>query len=156
MSSRLFQKIREERGLAYSIYSYPTNYKDTGLFTIYGGMNPSQTIEVIKLIMEEIHLLKKEKISHEDLNKTKEQLKSNYILGLESTGSRMSSIGKSQLILNKIKTPDEIIESVDAVTQDKITELIEQIFDFSKISISIVGKIDHNKLKEIKELCLID
>lgn len=156
MSSRLFQKIREERGLAYSIYSYPTNYKDTGLFTIYGGMNPSQTIEVIRLIMDEIHLLKKEKISNEDLIKTKEQLKSNYIMGLESTGSRMSSIGKSQLILNRIKTPDEIIESLDAVSQDKITKLIDKIFDFSKTSLSIVGKIDNINLKEIKKICLID
>lgn len=155
MSSRLFQKIREERGLAYSVYSYPTNYKDTGLFTIYGGMNPSQTTEVIKLIMNEIQLIKKEQISNEDLVKTKEQLKSNYIMGLESTGSRMSSIGKSQLILNRIKTPDEIIEKIDQVTQDKLTELIDDIFDFSKLSLSIVGKIDTIHLKEIKNICLI-
>jgi predicted Zn-dependent peptidase len=68
----------------------------------------------------------------------------------------MSSIGKSQLILNRIKTPDEIIESLDAVSQDKITKLIDKIFDFSKTSLSIVGKIDNINLKEIKKICLID
>jgi predicted Zn-dependent peptidase len=153
MSSRLFQKIREDRGLAYSVYSYPTNYKDTGLFTIYAGMNPSQTLEVIDLIIKEIELLKTNEIPLKDLTKTKEQLKSNYIMGLESTSSRMSSLGKSQLILNKIRTPDEIIEEVDAITEEKINVLIKKLFDFSQISASIVGKIDNIDLKEIKERC---
>ncbi|MBZ4668568.1 MAG: hypothetical protein PWP07_425 [Epulopiscium sp.] len=155
MSSRLFQKIREDRGLAYSVYSYPTNYSDTGLFTIYAGMNPSQTSEVLDLIIKEIHSLKINKIPFDDLTKTKEQLKSNYIMGLESTNSRMSSIGRSQLMLNKVRTPDEIIEKVDAVTEERIALLIDQLFDFSKISASIVGKLDTINLKEIKALCQI-
>ncbi|WP_058485202.1 M16 family metallopeptidase [Defluviitalea phaphyphila] len=156
MSSRLFQKIREDRGLAYSVYSYPTNYKDTGLFTIYAGMNPSQVIEVINLIIKEIENLKSNKIPKQDLIKTKEQLKSNYIMGLESTNSRMSSLGKSQLMLNKIRTPDEIIEKLDEVTQEKIEILIEKIFDFSNISLSIVGNLDNINLKEIKDICLMN
>jgi len=155
MSSRLFQKIREDRGMAYSIYSYPTNYKDTGLFTIYAGMNPLQTLEAIELIMKEIEAIKKEQISIEDLIRTKEQLKSSYIMGLESTSSRMSSIGKSQLLLNRINTPDEIIRRVDEVTMEKIHHVIERVFDFSQISLSLVGKIEHVDIKEIKKICLM-
>ncbi|NLK97009.1 MAG: insulinase family protein [Epulopiscium sp.] len=153
MSSRLFQKIREDRGLAYSVYSYPTNYNDTGLFTIYAGMNPSQTIEVLDLIIKEIQALKTNKIPPNDLSKTKEQLKSNYIMGLESTNSRMSSIGRSQLMLNKVRTPDEIIEKVDAVTEERVAVLIDKLFDFSNMSASIVGKLDSINLEEIKALC---
>ncbi|NLM13475.1 MAG: insulinase family protein [Epulopiscium sp.] len=155
MSSRLFQKIREDRGLAYSVYSYPTNYNDTGLFTIYAGMNPSQTMEVFDLIIKEIQALKTNKILLDDLNKTKEQLKSNYIMGLESTNSRMASLGRSQLMLNKVRTPDEIIEKVDAVTEEKIAVLIDKLFDFSYMSASIVGKLDSINLEEIKALCQI-
>ena len=142
MSSRLFQKIREEKGLAYSIYSYPSSYKNAGLFTIYAGMNPSQMGEVVKLISEEIHLLKKDKIGDEELRKAKEQLKGNYILGLESTSSRMNSIGKSELLLRKIKTPDEIINRINAITVDSAATMIDKIFNNIQLSICVVGTME--------------
>ncbi len=141
MSSRLFQKIREDEGLAYSVYSYASSYIDMGLFTIYAGLNPSQSEKVINIISREIKNIFTDKITESQLIKTKEQLKSNYLLSLESSSSRMNSIGKSQLMLNKIIYPEEIIKKIDNVTIDRIYELIEKIFIFDNMSLSVVGNI---------------
>ena len=116
MSSRLYQKIREEKGLVYSVYSYPTAYMDTGLFTIYAGMKPENLKEVTNLIEEEVEDIRSNGITQAELERTREQMKGNYILGLESTSSRMNSIGKSELLLGYIYTPDEILEKISSVT----------------------------------------
>ncbi|WHH58986.1 pitrilysin family protein [Petroclostridium sp. X23] len=141
MSSRLFQKIREEKGLAYSVYSYPSSYQNAGLFAIYAGMNPSQISEVVKLIFAEVDCLNKNKITKEELDKAKEQLKGNYILGLESTSSRMNSIGKSELLLKQIKTPDQILKRINDITIESVSDIIQKVFDNKNISISAVGTI---------------
>ncbi|HEX2928009.1 MAG TPA: pitrilysin family protein [Ruminiclostridium sp.] len=141
MSSRLFQNIREKRGLVYSIYSYPSTYQGSGLFVIYAGMNPEYLETVIDITKAEMDLLIKNGISKEELNKSKEQLKGNYILGLESTNSRMNSIGKSELLLGKINTPEEILEKIDRVDMNSTLEMINNIFNFEKMSISAVGNI---------------
>lgn len=142
MSSRLFQKIRENKGLVYSIYSYPTSYKEAGLFSIYAGMNPANLKEVLKLIINEINILCKKGLSNEEIAKSKEQLKGNYILGLESTSSRMNSIGKSELILGKIYTPEEILNRVDNVSKEMVDQVIEMVFNKKDISVSVVGNIN--------------
>ncbi len=144
MSSRLFQKIRENKGLVYSIYSYPTSYKEAGLFTIYAGMNPANLKEVLKLIINEINILCKKGLSDEEIAKSKEQLKGNYILGLESTSSRMNSIGKSELILGKIYTPEEILKKVDNVSKEMVDQVIEMVFNKKDISASVVGNINND------------
>ena len=141
MSSRLFQKIREEHGLSYSLYSYNSSYTDSGLFTIYAGLNPSQTDQVIKLILQEIRALSKNKISDDLLWKTKEQLKSNYLLSLENSSSRMSSNGKSLLMLDQTLSEEQIIEKIDSVTLEKIDMLIEDVFKFENMGISAVGNV---------------
>lgn len=142
MSSILFQKVREEKGLAYSIYSYNSNFINNGLFNIYVGLNKSELKNTIDIIKNEIINLKCKKISKDQIDKTKEQLKSNYIMGLESTSNRMSSIGRSKLILDKIKTPDEIIEEVDLISKKDIDYLIDNVFDINKMSIAVVGKVE--------------
>ncbi|GAE89887.1 peptidase [Acetivibrio straminisolvens JCM 21531] len=141
MSSRMFQKIREEMGLVYSIYSYPSSYRNAGLFTIYAGMNAEHLEKVVELIIKEIKTLIKEGISRDELEKSKEQLKGNYILGLESTSSRMNSIGKSEVLMNNIYTPDEILKKIDAVNLERVEQVIKRIFCLNKISFSIVGNI---------------
>ena len=141
MSSRLFQKIREEQGLVYSIYSYPSSYKNVGLFTIYAGMNPEHLPTVVRLIADEIKNIKKDGIKEEDLNKSKEQLKGNYILGLESTSSRMNSIGKSELLLGYINTHEEILDKIDRIDMDSVVEVLESVFDLDNVSFSAVGNI---------------
>ena len=101
MSSRLFQEIREKRGLAYSVYSYHTAYLDSGVFTIYTGTAPKQTEEVLKVSMEIIGDIIQNGMSEAELRKGKEQLKGSLILSLESTSSRMTRLGKSELILGR-------------------------------------------------------
>jgi len=152
MSSRLFQKIREKKGLVYSIYSYPSAYKNAGLFTIYAGMNPENLNVVVDLVTNEIDTLIKHGIKQSDLEKSKEQLKGNYILGLESTSSRMNSIGKSELMLGHIDTPEEVLEKINAINMDSINEIIDKIFDRKKIGISIVGDI--KQIPDLKGLVI--
>jgi len=141
MSSRLFQKIREEKGLAYSIYSYPSSYKEAGLYTIYSGMNPNCIEKVIELIKIEMLDLSKYGMTDSELLKSKEQLKGSYILSLESTSSRMHSIGKAEVILNRVYDVNKIIECIDKIKLNEIEEIIKEIFSFQNIGISIVGNI---------------
>jgi len=153
MSSKLFQKIREKKGLVYSIYSYPTSYINAGLFTIYAGMKPDNLYEVTSLILDEIRLLKKKGFTLQELEKSKEQLKGNYILGLESTSSRMNAIGKSELLLGYINTQEEILQKIDNINMDSVTEVIDRIFDLDRKAVSIVGHISKsfNPLKFIAD-----
>lgn len=142
MSSRLFQKIREKKGLVYSIYSYPSAYKSTGLFTIYAGMNNEHLEEVIDLIHKEIDILSSKGITKEELEKSKEQLKGSYILGLESTSSIMNSIGKSELMLGYINTQEDILSKIDDINMEKVNQIIEQIFVEKKYGFTAVGNVD--------------
>jgi len=146
MSSRLFQKIREKRGLVYSVYSYPTVYNDAGLFTIYAGMKPENLKEVINLVYDEVSLMLNKGISKNELDKSKEQLKGNYILGLESTSSRMSSIGKSELLLGYIRTTDEILNMIESITMEGIEQIITSVFNLDRKGISIVGNVRQDSL----------
>lgn len=141
MSSRLFQKIREEKGLVYSVYSYPSSYRSTGLFTIYAGMNPEHMPIVIELLSKEIDVIVKNGITEDELLKSKEQLKGSYILGLESTSGRMNSIGKAELMLGNINTPEEILQKIDDVSMDQVVNVISTIFASGKRSFSVVGNI---------------
>lgn len=146
MSSILFQKVREQYGLVYSIYSYNSGYIDNGVFNIYAALNPNEYKKMLEIIKKEINILKKEKLSIEQINKTKEQLKSNYIMGLENTSNRMSSLGRSKLLLDKIKTPDEIIKEVDIISKEDIDYLIDKVFDIDKISIAVCGRVKNINL----------
>jgi len=141
MSSRLFQNIREEKGLVYSIYSYPSTYKGAGLFMIYAGMNPEYLQKVVDLTKKEMDLLLKTSITQDELTKSKNQLKGNYILGLESINSRMNSNGKSELMLGKIDTPEEILKKMENIRIDDIYEIIETVFKYENMSISAVGNL---------------
>ncbi|NBI07911.1 M16 family metallopeptidase [Senegalia massiliensis] len=147
MSSRLFQKVREDLGIAYSIYSYPSTYKDTGIFTIYAGLNPKHLIDLSKIIINEIKEIKANIFSEEEIFKSKEQLKGNFILGLENTSSRMSSYGKSELLNNKIETPNEIINSINKVNKNSIREVIDNIFNIDNINIAYVGRLNNKNIE---------
>lgn len=148
MSSRLFQKIREDLGLAYSVYSHPSPYKDTGIFTIYAGLNPAHLIKVIKHIEEDIKYMKSNLISQNELNKSKEQLKGNYILGMEGTFDRMYEIGKSLSLLNRVQSPEEILRRIDKVNMDDIESLVNFIFNKEKINIAYVGELKNHTIIE--------
>lgn len=141
ISSRLFQNIREQRGLAYSVYSYQTSYQDAGLFTIYGGLSKNNLDQFMQLVIKEINDFREQSISPDELHRAKEQLKGSMFMGLESASSRMSRIGKGELILGYIHTPEEVANMIDKVTMDQVKNLAEKIFDLDKYSLTTVGPI---------------
>lgn len=149
MSSRLFQNIREDQGIAYSVYSHPSSYKETGSFTIYAGLGPQQIYNFVNSVKEDIEDIKQNLISVDELNKSKEQLKGNYILGLESTSSRMSELGRNELLLNEIHSPKETLRKIDKVDLQQIKYIIDRIFDYNKFNITYVGNIkEKSKLEK--------
>ncbi len=146
MSSRLFQNIREERGLVYSIYAYHAAYKDTGMFNISAGMNPSNLPRVCDLISKEINNLKKKKLSDSEIARAKEQLKGNYMLSYETPGSRMQSAGRALLAGKEILLPEEVLKKIDDIKKDEICNMIDYIFNPNTLSVAAVGPLDEKNI----------
>ncbi len=142
MSSRLFQSIREERGLAYSVYSYPSSYKDTGYFALYAGTGEGTADEVAGLILKELEDIRKNGITKEEFLRSKEQLKGSYMLGQESTSARSNAIGKMELLLGKVSTEEEVIRRIEAITLDDVMEIIPKVLDPGGMCASVVGRVD--------------
>lgn len=141
MSSRLFQEIREKRGLAYSVYSYHSAHTDCGLFTIYAGTAPEQTREVLDITLETLADVRDHGITDAELARGKEQLKGNLILSLESTGSRMNRIGKNELLLGRHHSIDELIDRIDRVSHDDIRRCLDHLFS-RPLAVAMVGVSD--------------
>ena len=141
MSSRLFRRVREEKGLAYSIYSAPESYSGAGLFYIYAALS-CENLELVRdIILSEIELLKKDGISENELLKGKGQLRGSYIMSLESTGQRMNALGKTYVLGERLKTPEEILAGIDAVDMNKINSMTDRIFS-GKMAVGIVTNTD--------------
>ncbi|MGE5530031.1 MAG: M16 family metallopeptidase [Patescibacteria group bacterium] len=128
VSSRLFQKLREERGLVYAVGSTHTSFRDTGLFSIYAGTALDRAAEVIGLIVEEIERLQLERIDDAELARAKDQLRGNFLLGMESTSTRMSRLAKAELFRDEVLTPEEVAARVDAVTAADVSRLARAVF----------------------------
>ncbi len=138
MSSRLFQNIREEKGLAYSVYSMTSSFSDMGYFNIYAGVSHEKIIDAIAGIKEEIIKLQRDGVTDEELSAAKEQIKGSYIFAQENVSGRMFSIGKNLTLLNRIYTLEEVIEGIEKVTQDDINAVIPLITDIGKYSAAAV------------------
>jgi predicted Zn-dependent peptidase len=138
MSSRLFQTIREQRGLAYSVYSYHTSHQDSGLFTLYAGIAPKHTYDVLSLMRETLDDLAQQGMTDEELRRGKEQMKGSLILGLESANSRMTRNGKNELMNRRLYTLDELMHGIEAVTHDDIRQLTTRLF-CTKPATALVG-----------------
>lgn len=141
MSSRLFQEIREKRGLAYSVYSYHTSYADSGLFTVYAGTAPKQTQDVYDLTMEMLNDVTAKGLSEAEISRGKEQLKGNLILSLESTSSRMNRIGKNELMLRRHYSLDEMLARIDRVSLDDVNAIIAKMMQ-QPCAVALVGAND--------------
>ena len=141
MSSRLFQRVREENGLTYSIYSYTTAFADTGVFSIYAGMNPNQAERVFELIAEEIAGVKETPFPPKLIEVTKEQMVSNFIIGTESTLNRMTSAGASLLLRGSVEEAEEIIAKIEAVTAEDVLEAAKAVLRTEEMSFSAVGNL---------------
>lgn len=141
MSSRLFQKVREEKGLCYAIYSFSTAYVGTGVLGIYTALSQETELSALRLIREEIERLLDGGLTEDELRRNKEQLKANVIMGMESTSSRMMSVARGEYLYGRAHTPEDIIRGFDAVTLDSVQSLAREIFQFDKASLSAVGQV---------------
>ena len=127
MSSRLFQEVREKRGLAYSVYSYASSHADTGMFGVYAGCAPKRVDEVLALCREQLALVADSGIRAEELRRSKGQLRGSLVLGLEDTGSRMSRLGKGELVHHELLSVDEVLARIDAVTLDDVLDVARDV-----------------------------
>jgi predicted Zn-dependent peptidase len=146
MSSRLFQSVREDAGLAYSIYSELSPYRDTGALSVYAGTSIEKTKEMIRLIIEEFRRLKADPVTDEELERAKNQSRGNIVLGLESSSARMSNLARQQMYYGRFTTVDEIIADVDRVTPADIQRLANELLDPEKISLTLLGNLGDLKI----------
>jgi predicted Zn-dependent peptidase len=145
MSSRLFQEIREKRGLAYSVYSYAGQYADSGLFGVYAGCAPAKAREVLDLIRLELDRVASNGITGEELIRGKGMAKGSYVLGLEDTGSRMSRLAKSELLHGDLMGVDEMLARVDTVTAEEVHAVAAHLLA-QPLSLAVVGPFDSGEL----------
>ncbi len=139
LSSRLFQQIRERRGLAYSVYSYHSSYRDSGIFGIYAGLSKENTRQVLELICREVLDLSANGLRPEELRRAKDQLKGGLLLSLESVSTRMSRLAKSELYLRRHLTPEEVVERIERVTDEDVRRLAADMLRPEDFSIAVVG-----------------
>jgi predicted Zn-dependent peptidase len=145
VSSRLFQEIREKRGLAYSVYSFTSSYFDTGLWGVYSGVSRKRIREVAELIISEMLSLT-DTLTNTELERAKNHLKGNLILGLESTSSRMNNIARQEMYFGKYISPDEVMKSVEQVKMDQVRELSERLIKNDNFAITAYGPLQKNVL----------
>jgi len=142
MSSRLFQTVREERGLVYAIYSDLAPYRDTGSLCVYAGTSSDRALQVIDLIMEEFRRLKTEPLQPGELRRAQDQLKGNLLLSLESSMSRMSNLARQQMYFERFFDLDEIIERVEAVTEEEVMAMAASLFHPDRVALTLLGRLD--------------
>ena len=140
-SSRLFQEVREKRGLCYSVYSYVSDHADTGLWGIYAAVNKEQEAPALETIRQIVMDLADHGPTQEELDRVREQVKASILMGTESVQSRMSHLGSSTLLYGRVKELDEIMGLYDAVTVDQLRTLAQECFDQNKASLSAVGRV---------------
>ena len=147
MSSRLFQNIREEKGLAYSVYSNIQSYVNDGIFSIYAGVSHEKVRDTLAAVAEELHILSQKGVTEDELLIAKEQFKSSYVFSQENVSSRMFSNGKSLLLLSHYLSPREVIDKIDAVNMNDMEQSFRKIVDMRQYSGMLIG----NKEFDLKE-----
>ncbi|MGB7547479.1 MAG: pitrilysin family protein [Terracidiphilus sp.] len=153
MSSRLFQTIREERGMAYSIYSDLSPYRDTGTLCIFAGTSAGKALEVINLILAEFRNLKETPLGDEELTRAKDQLKGNILMGLESSHSRMANLARQELYFQQFFTVEEITARIDAVEAAQVQAMAQRLFDPERIAVTLLGPLNGVKLGRGRLVC---
>lgn len=148
MSSRLFQSVRERKGLAYDVYSLPSAAKDDGLLEIYVGTNPESVREAVKTVADEIAGMKRG-VTADELKKAKEQLKTGTVLGSESATALMRAAGRAYVLSGKTYDVDEALAQIEAVTASDVAQVIEETFDFDKVAASFVAKDASVNVREL-------
>ncbi|UQA92748.1 M16 family metallopeptidase [Streptomyces halobius] len=140
MSSRLFQEVREKRGLAYSVYSYTSGFADCGLFGVYAGCRPSQVHDVLKICRDELEQVASDGLTDDEIRRAIGQLRGSTVLGLEDTGALMHRIGKSELCWGEQMSVDEMLARIAAVTPDEVREVARDVLG-ARPSLSVIGPL---------------
>ena len=153
MSSRLFQSIREDQGLAYSIYSELSPFRDTGTVAVYAGMSPDKTERVLELTLAELRRLKDEEVTAAELKQAQDQMKSNIVLGMEGSGSRMSNLARQQMYFGRHIPVDEITSEINRVTPGEIQQIARNLFEPGKIALSLLGNLGKLKIGRAQLMC---
>lgn len=153
MSSRLFQTVREERGLAYSIYSDLNPYSDTGSLCVYAGTSSDRAVQVIQLVMEQFRRLKTESLPADELRRAKDQLKGNLLLSLESSMARMSNLARQQMHFNYFFGMQEILDKVEAISEDQVMAMANHLFQPEMVAVTLLGRLDGVKLTRSQLEC---
>ena len=150
MSSRLFQEIRENRGLAYSVYSYLPTYIDTGLVVVYAGMNEGSFKEAIDLILKEFHRIKKDPFKNGELETAKEQLKGNLLLSLESSDNLMTRLAKNEIYFQTYLPVGMILKGIDEVKAETVQYLANDIFNERFFCLTVLGPKNGEYLDKVR------
>jgi len=153
MSSRLFQTIREERGLAYSIYSDLSPYRDTGTLCVYAGTSSANALQVVDLILAEFARLKQEPLSEEELTRAKDQVRGNILLGLESSSARMANLARQEMYFKKFYSVDEVIARIGEVKASQVQAMAQRLFVPDRIAVTLLGRLDGVKLERDRLVC---
>jgi predicted Zn-dependent peptidase len=146
MSSRLFQEVREKRGKVYSIYSFLSSHIDCGYFAIYAGTNPEWVDEVLEITLGELKQVAREGLKAPELERAKSQLKGNLLLGLESTDSRMNRLARNEIYFRRDIPVEELARDIEAVTNDRVTELANTFFDRAGMALVVLGDLKGREL----------
>jgi predicted Zn-dependent peptidase len=153
MSSRLFQNIREKRGLAYAVFSEITPYSDAGMFSVYAGTAKETIGEVLDLTLAEFRSMKESAVSEEELLRAKNHLKGSLMLSLESTSSRMSNLARQELYFGRFYSLDELLASIEAVTREELQALAQEFFRPEQISATVLGPVNGFSLDRARLAC---
>jgi len=153
MSSRLFQKIREEQGLVYSIYSDLNPYRDTGCLSIYAGTSLESTQKVVQSVLAEFREMKETPLADEEVRRAKDQLKGSLMLSLESSTSRMSNLARQEMYFDRFFSLDETIEQIESVTAAELSEMANHLFQSDKIAVTVLGNLDGLKISREQLVC---
>ncbi|MEU5430097.1 pitrilysin family protein [Streptomyces olivoreticuli] len=151
MSSRLFQEVREKRGLAYSVYSYTSGYADCGLFGVYAGCRPSQVHDVLKICRDELDKVASDGLTDEEITRAVGQLSGSTVLGLEDTGALMNRIGKSELCWGDQMSVDDMLTRISAVTPDEVRSVARDVLG-QRPSLSVIGPLKDKQAAKLDEV----
>ncbi len=153
MSSRLFQTIREEQGLAYSIYSDLSPYRDTGTLCVYAGTSAAKALKTVDLVLAEFAKLKQVPLGEEELTRAKDQVKGNILLGLESSSSRMANLARQEMYFHQFFSVEEIVARIDEVNAEQVQAMAQRLFDPARIAVTLLGRLDGVKLSRSRLVC---
>lgn len=153
MSSRLFQKIREQHGLAYAVFSELSPYSDAGMLSIYAGTGQETAAQVVDMVAAEFRSLKESPVTEEELRRSKDHLKGSLMLSLESTSSRMSNLARQEMYFGRFYTLDELLASIERVTREELQSIAREFFLTDRIAVTVLGNLNGFSLTRDRLAC---